>query len=359
MLYLNLSNDILSRLDRVYIENIAHKSLDTKTISITDNQWKKQYKVSPNEYLSLSTYHQLVDGKIVKSDIPNQNKYLLSDKKYIPEIVKHLQNLSIAYIITKNNIYANKAINFLKCFFIDSATCMIPRLDYSGIRVRNSTTNEFTTHGVIIDTHEFWIIVDFINIILGSNSANRKFEADIKLWFNTLANWLMYSWFGNKASQTTNNWLTIYYLQTLSYLMFCDQKELAKTIFINNFERILSTQIDIDGKQPEELSRTNKIHYCNFNLHMITKLAILAKHFDIDLWSFENDSGRGNIYKAMLYSAQMIKDNNTTSELNNKSYNLTWLKIAHSIYQDNIFTELYIQYEKNNEYYLDHLLNLT
>jgi hypothetical protein len=172
------------------------------------------------------------------------------------------------------------------------------------------------------------------------------------LWFKNMSDWFLYSDYGIKAKIRTNNWLTSYYVQVLSYLYASGQTELCKKIFEDNFEKILITQIESDGTQPHEESRNNPIHYSNYNLHLLTRLALIGKKYDINIWSYKNSSGKGNLYAAMINAANLIKQYNKISETNS-DYSLTWSKIAYNIYGESIFKDVYLMHENKLEYYLD------
>ncbi|MFJ8476844.1 alginate lyase family protein [Kitasatospora sp. NPDC094011] len=50
-------------------------------------------------------------------------------------------------------------------------------------------------------------------------------------------------------------------------------------------------QIDADGSQPQERTRTRTWHYFTFNLVALTRLAQLGRHLGIDLWDHRTPAG--------------------------------------------------------------------
>jgi hypothetical protein len=360
MLYLTSNKEI----EPVYKNHIlleADGALDSKLVSIAHNEWKQKFNVSPNEYVSLSTYYwpdpNNPDGKYIKKPEINNDKYKYSDRKYIDIILNKIQYLALAYKISDNQAYADKGIEFIKYFFLDSKTHMIPRLSHSGIILKDQFKNTFTTHGCIIDTNSFYILGDLVEIILNSSKSKNidRFKNAMMLWFKNMSDWFLYSDYGVKAKIRTNNWLSSYYVQVLSYLYASGQTELCKKIFEDNFEQILITQIESDGTQQYEQSRDTPIHYCNYNLHLLTRLALIGKKYDINIWSYKNSSGKGNLYEAMINTANLIKKHNKISEIN-PDYSLTWSNIGYNIYKDSILKDLSLMYESKLEYYLDQFL---
>jgi hypothetical protein len=197
---------------------------------------------------------------------------------------------------------------------------------------------------------------DLVEIIFnGSESDTTRSKNAMMLWFKNMSDWFLYSDYGIKAQARTNNWLTSYYVQVLSYLYASGQTESCKNILENNFERILTTQIEHDGTQPYEQTRDNPIHYSNYNLHLLTRLALIGKKYNIDIWSYKNSSGKGSLYTAMINTANLIKKHNKISEIG-PDYVLTWAKIAYSIYEESIFKDVYSMHENKLEYCLDEFL---
>ena len=345
-----------------YICNRAQQHLNKECISIIHNKWKTKYNVSPNEYVSLSAYYwpdpKDKNADYIKKNIINPDKYEYSDRKFLDEILQILHYLSLAYLLTSDSNYADQGARYIKTFFLDSKTYMIPRLIYSGIRPK--ADNKFTTHGCIIDTSGFWILGDFTKTLLENSTEKQKNRHvnQMLLWYKNLSDWFIYSDYGIKNASRKNNWLTSYYLQLISYLYYAEDTNESKQTFENNFEKILCSQIDKDGKQQNELSRNYPIHYTNYNLHLLSKLAILGSRYNIDVWNYKDKDGNGNLYSAMLYAAKNIKNKQIISELC-PHYNLTWLKIASNIYNDDIFKELSDKYENTPEYCLDNFLFLV
>ena len=86
----------------------------------------------------------------------------------------------------------------------------------------------------------------------------------------------------------------------MSYALFVNKPEIARQVAELVPKRRIDTQIKADGTQPEELSRANSWDYCCENLRNFTRLAKLARHVDVDLWSYSKKDGR-SIKKAIDY----------------------------------------------------------
>jgi hypothetical protein len=342
-------------LDEQLINNILIK----KPYSITKNKFDIKKDISPNDYASNATYYWPDEKKInglpyIRKDSLNPDKYILSDRKYIDQIIDDLLLLTVWYLYTKNTKYSKKIVDFIRVFFIDSATRMNPNLDYSGyIKYSDSglAYKKVRLRGNIIDTNKFFILPDIMVILkdyfLESNFFDKKIPIQMQLWFRNMASWFMYSEYGLKQKEKNNNILSSYYLQLICYLYGSGDTELSKDILQTNIYKILSTQIDEHGNQINEITREYPIHYCNFNLDIITKLMIVSQNLGIDISNYEDKSGRGSILKAMIKAAELINNTNILSEINNNQYAISWINIASNIYKENLFISLKNKHHNN------------
>src|SRR5439155_1026760 len=64
-------------------------------------------------------------------------------------------------------------------------------------------------------------------------------------------------------------------------------------------------QVTADGRQPYELARTRSLAYSVMNLEGLCRLAELARHVGVDLWSYRSARG-GSIRKALDYLAPYV-----------------------------------------------------
>jgi hypothetical protein len=352
-----------SNLNKSLVKQILIKN----PYSITDNKFDAKQYISPNDYASNATYYWPDETKsdglpYIEKLEPNPDKYTTSDRKYIDILINDLLLLTAFYLNKNKNKYARKAIELLRVFFIDSATRMNPNLDYSGyIKYTDSNTihKNIKLRGNIIDTNSFCILPDMMIILNDylsetNNFLDKKVHQQMQLWFRNMASWFMYSEYGIKHSKKENNILSSYYLQLASYIYGSGEIDLAKKILQDNVHRVLSAQIDEDGNQVHEIKRLHPIHYCNFNLDMLSKLLIISKNLDIDIYNYQDNQGRGNVLKAMIKAADNIKKKGILSELNQNEYAISWISIATKIYNNNIFLELGDMYKSKNFYYFNY-----
>ena len=337
--------------------NLVKDILKKQPYSITQNTFDIKKYLSPNDYASNASYYWPDENKndglpYIRKNILNPDKYTLSDRRYIDELINDLQLLTLLYAKTEDTKYAKKATEFIKAFFIDSSTRMNPNLDYSGYIMDSDSqilNKRIKVRGNIIDTTFFYTLPDILSVLTDymhnhKNSNIRKIPNQMKLWFHNMAGWFIMSEYGVKYSQRNNNIISSYYLQLISYLYGSDNMVLTKKILKENIFKVLSVQIDSEGNQTNELKREYPIHYCNFNLDMISRLAVVSKNLGLDVFGYSDDNGRGSIYKNMIKMAEIISNNNILSEINQNHHAISWIRLGSKIYKEKVFCELSKKY---------------
>tara|TARA_B110000037_G_scaffold205152_1_gene249790 strand:- start:754 stop:1299 length:546 start_codon:yes stop_codon:yes gene_type:complete len=153
----------------------------------------------------------------------------------------------------------------------------------------------------------------------------------------TFTEWLLEHEFGRDERASNNNHGTSYDMQVISLALFANRHDLAKSI-INDytFDRI-HTQILPDGSQPEELRRTKGWNYCVENIKYLFRIARMAKHLDIDLYT-EREEDEGALKDAIGFLLPYTtKENNwpyqQITEWQPERFSET-LHIANAVYQD-------------------------
>ena len=69
--------------------------------------------------------------------------------------------------------------------------------------------------------------------------------------------------------------------------------DVAKQIADTRFRKLVSVQIQRDGRQPFELLRTRSSDYRVLNLLGLFKLASIGQQMGLNLWTYTNSQGAG------------------------------------------------------------------
>src|SRR5262249_3141874 len=96
---------------------------------------------------------------------------------------------------------------------------------------------------------------------------------------------------GKNEEAAPNNHGTWHSVQCATYALYLGDLERAKKIILRGRERI-ATQILPDGRQPQELERTNSFDYSRFNILAHQDLAMLGGRVGEDLWNYQTSDGR-------------------------------------------------------------------
>ena len=279
----------------------ANKHLDMDPVSVM------QKEVTPpggskHDYTSLGKYWwpdpKTKDGLpyIRKDGVVNPETKDISDDENLGNLVKAVGSLSLAYYITNETKYSDKAAQLLRVWFLDDNTKMNPNMNYSQF-IPGKSEGRGTG---IIDTHGFPIIVDALGLLESSKSWTKEDDSNIKLWFSQYLDWLINSKNGKDEAKAKNNHGTWYDVQVLSISLFLDKTDLAKKYLEEVKTKRISIQVEADGKQPLELVRTTSWHYSVFNLEALIKLAIMGEKVGVGLWNYESPEG-GSIRKALNF----------------------------------------------------------
>jgi hypothetical protein len=241
-------------------------------------------------------------------DKPDGLPYIRRDGERNPELDKitdHLtldqmeiavRALSLAYYFKDDEEYSAKATQLLRAWFLDQATRMNPNLEYAQF-----IPGVNTGRGIgLIETRGLADIVDAIGLLAGSKSWTAADQKGLEDWFSKFLQWMQESRNGREENAAKNNHGTFYDVQAMSFALFVRRNDLAKQIAEAAKEKRIALQIEPDGRQPLELSRTKAWSYSNMNLDGLLLLARLAESVGVDLWAYETKEGRG-IRRALEY----------------------------------------------------------
>ena len=285
----------------------AEKELTHAIKTVVDKEMTAQ-SGDKHDYMSLSRYWwpdtSKADGLpyIRKDGISNPEIEKL-DRYPLGDFSKSVQSLSLAYYITPDEKFAEKAVENLRTWFINSKTKMNPNMNYGqtvpGIR------NGLGRGVGIIDTYTFIEMLDGVELLKKSKSFTLADQQAIKEWFTAYVQWLQTSPVAREELEAPNNHGTAYDVQLTRYAIFIGNEDLAKKL-LNEFpQKRLFSQIEPDGSQPLELARTTALGYSTFNLTHFLDMCQIGKLVGVDLLSAKSTDGR-SILKAIDFLVPYI-----------------------------------------------------
>lgn len=273
----------------------ADKFLDDKPLTVTD---KKIAGPSGDlhDYVSLAPYYwpnpTKSDGlPYVRKDgevNPESKNADSTDDTRVLALARRMKVLSMAYYFTGDEKYGSKAVEQVRVWFLDEKTKMNPSLNFSQ-GVRGESTGRGTG---MMDGRHLSMAADATALIVDSKAWKAGEREAAEAWFKSFFEWLINGDLGKEESSSKNNHGSHYDAQVVRWALHVGRTDIAKRILEQAKEKRIAFQIELDGKQPMELARTNSLTYSQFNLKALTSLAIMGEYVGVDLWNYKTKDGR-------------------------------------------------------------------
>lgn len=226
-----------------------------------------------------------------------------TDAQALGKMTGNVETLALAYYFTGHEPYAVHAARLLRTWFLDPATKMNPNLNF-GQGIPGRTDGRPIG---IIDTAGWVTLLDAVVLLHSSPAWSGEDQASLVKWFQAYLHWLRTSPLGLGEETQANNHGTHYDAQVVRFALFVGDDELARQIIERSKSKRIATQIEPDGRQPHELSRTKSFSYSAMNLRGFFHLAAMGQRLGIDLWNYQTGDGRG-LRKALDYLAAYADD---------------------------------------------------
>ncbi len=239
------------------------------------------------------------DSPYVQRDGHTNPDNFVAHRKAMIRFSRIVGALASAYMLTREQKYADHALLHCKAWFIDTATLMNPHLLFA-----QAIKGRVTGRGIgIIDTIHFMEVVQALSVFDRAGVADRGDMERIRHWFESYLNWLTTHPYGIAEMNAANNHGTCWVMQVSSFAMFTKNKELVAFCRDRYRKVLLPSQMDENGSFPLELKRTKPYGYSIFNLDAMTAICQILGE---DLWHFKTDSR--SIHKGIEYLYPYIKN---------------------------------------------------
>jgi hypothetical protein len=225
---------------------------------------------------------------------PEINKF--PDHRLLDQMAEGAETLALAWRFTGEEKYAVKARELLITWFVDPKTRMNPNLQHA-----QAIPGINTGRGIgLIESRGLTRVVDAVGLLAGSPSWTDADQQALESWFGKFLDWMLQSQNGREEAAAKNNHGTYYDIQVMSFALFVGRTNLAQQVAEQARTKRIAAQIEPDGRQPLELTRTKAWSYSTGNLRGLMSLARLAEHVNVDLWRYQSADGR-SIKKAINY----------------------------------------------------------
>lgn len=199
-----------------------------------------------------------------------------------------VETLAAAWAVDGDRAAADRAVAWLRAWFITPATRMNPNLEYAQIALGHNG-NHGRSYGVL-DARCFAQVIDALRLLHGSPALGADDEASIRAWFTHYLDWLTKSEPALEERHVANNHGTWYLVQALAIARWVGRDDLARELAHEDKARI-AKQFQPDGSQPDEIRRVDGLGYSRFNLQAQFQVARLAAGVDVDLWHYTASNG--------------------------------------------------------------------
>ena len=329
------------------LKSDAQKALKTENLSIVNKDGTPPSN-DKHDYMSQAPYFWK------NPNTPNGLPYVRRDGERNPEIkkfpdhetldefVKSVRALSLAFYFTNDETYAAKATQLLRAWFVEPKTKMNPNMNFAQAVPGESAGRVFG----VLESRGLTGTVDSIGLLDGSKSFTKDDKQAVKNWFAQFLDWLTTSKNGRGESNSPNNHGTLYDVQVVSYALFLDKNDLAKTVLETAKQKRIARQIAPDGAQSLELERTKSWNYSTMNLEGLMWLAKLGETANVDLWNYKTADGR-SIRKAIEYLYPFAVGNKKWEHEQIEGFEpqrlFRLLRRATIKYQDNEFRQMFLK----------------
>lgn len=318
-----------------------------------------------HDYMSMGPYWWPDPSK------PDGLPYIRKDGERNPELDKLDRNrlgnmaesvftLGLAYFFSEEEKYAEKAVEYLKVWFLNPKTKMNPHLNFGqtipGI-------NNGMGRGIgIIDTYSYVKMLEGVELMHSSKALSKGIKEELKSWFADYVEWMITSPIGLEEDEAKNNHGLAYDVQVAVFAQFAGKNELTDKVLRNFPKRRLFTQIEPDGSQPLKLERTTAFGYTVFNITHMLDISALGVKRGIDIYHQSSPDGR-SITAAIRFIIPYIGKPKSEwpwqqiKEWNQKQEEACWILRRASFYDPEAgYEEISAQYRKTSPDSILHLL---
>jgi len=221
-----------------------------------------------------------------------------SDGPAFAKVCAAVETLGLAYWFTRDERYAAKAAALTRVWFLDARSRMNPNFQHA-----QAIPGISEGRGIgIIEARWLINLNEGLALLSASPAWTGADRQALQVWMSAFYGWLRDSANGRDEKRELNNHGTWYDAQVAYLALLLNRPEDAKEILREGLTRRLIAQVEADGSQPMEMSRTRSLDYAIFNLEALMLCAQLADHVGLDWWNFASPDGR-SLLGALAYLA--------------------------------------------------------
>jgi len=243
------------------------------------------------------------DGPYVRRDGEFNPNTFTAHLKALYAVCDSVKALALAGYYLDEPKWARKAAEIVYAWFLDPKSRMNPHLEY-GQAIRGRCEGR----GIgIIDTNCLVGLVHALSFLERTGEWLDAQREGMRAWLHDYLTWMSQSEKGLDEKRRRNNHGTYWAVQAGTYAAYLGEYQVVDEAIEIYQTRLVPMQIDPSGAQPHEEARTRSLSYSVMNAEGLALLCELGRLRGVDLWTYEDGSGRG-IKQVVHYLAPYIAE---------------------------------------------------
>lgn len=225
------------------------------------------------------------DGAYIRRDGETNPDNFVAHRHAMIRFSSIVGNLTSAYLLTKDEIYAKAVIKHVRAWFIDAETRMRSNLQYA-----QAIKGIATGRGIgIIDTVHLMEVAQSLLRLEQAGVLPEDVITGSKKWFSDYLKWMSTHPYGIEEMNAKNNHGTCWVMQAAVFARYVDDKDMIEFCKNRYKQVILPHQMAEDGSFPRETARTKPYGYSLFNLDAMATICQTLSTTTDNLWEFSAD----------------------------------------------------------------------
>ncbi len=300
-----IKNQVVSDIRDSEIER-AQSFLDSVPVTVTGSYCERSAG-NRHDFYSEGDYWwpdpEDPDGPYIQKDGQTNPDNFTAHRHAMIRLSEIVATLTSAWLLTDQQIYADKAFEHLNAWFVDTATLMNPHMLYA-----QAIFGRVTGRGIgLIDAYHFVEVTQSVKALANKGGISPEQAAPIKKWFSRFLKWMTTHEYGIAEMNWKNNHGTCWVATASSMATLTNNEEIIKLCTYRFKNILLPTQMAENGSFPLELERTKPYGYSLFNIDAFCNVAEILSTSENNLWAYETPNGQ-SLKKGMEFIYPYIKD---------------------------------------------------
>lgn len=247
-------------------------------------------------------------GPYIRKDGQTNPENFTAHRYAMIQLSEIVATLTSAWLITNEQVYADKALEHLNAWFVDTATMMNPHMLYA-----QAIWGRVTGRGIgLIDAYHFVEVAQSVKQLADKGGISLEDAANIKQWFGQFLTWMTTHEYGISEMNWPNNHGTCWAATAASMAVLTENEKIIQ-LCTDRFKNVLlPNQMAKDGSFPKELERTKPYGYSLFNIDAFCNLAEILSTEEENLFDYQTKDGKG-LKKGIEFIYPFIDDKSTWS----------------------------------------------